>query len=115
MAPPGLYTNQSGVFTAKGTFPGEIFFPLLPLGAPWPFMHVGWEPSSSLFPKSGLTGGLEELRAVSQLLFGLSVMISAEDAVWTRKPLPRATPRLPCDIFRSSHVTKGGGDVPARS
>ncbi len=50
------------------------------MGAPWPFMHVGWEPSSSLFPKSVLTGGLEELRAVSQLLFGRSVAISAEDA-----------------------------------
>lgn len=60
VAPLGLYANQSGVFTGKGTFPGEIFFPLLPMGAPWPFMHVGWEPSSSLFPKSVLTGGLEE-------------------------------------------------------
>jgi len=79
VAPQGLYANQSGVFTGKGTFPGEIFFPLLPMGAPWPFMHVGWEPSSSLFPKSVLTGGLEELSAVSLLLFGLSVAISAED------------------------------------
>ncbi len=50
------------------------------MGAPWPFMHVGWEPSSSVFPKSVLTGGLEELRAVSQLLFGRSVAISVKDA-----------------------------------
>lgn len=119
VAPPGLCANQSGIFTGKGTFPGEIFFPLLPLGVPWPFMHVGWEPSSSLFPNSDLTGGLEELRAVSQLLFGLSVMISAEDAEvlnwWTRKPLPKATPRVPRDLFRSSRVTKSGGDEQARS
>lgn len=62
---------------------------------------------------------LEELRAVSQLLFGLSVMISAEDDEvlnwWTRKPLPKATPRVPHDLFRSSRVTKGGGDEQARS
>lgn len=91
MAPPGPYAIHSGVFTGKGTFPGKIFFPLLPMGASRPFKHVGWEPSSSLFPKSGLTGGLEELRAVLQLLFGLSVAVSAEDAkvldYRTRKPL----------------------------